>query len=60
MLGADAILLIARILTANQLNEYLQLAWRLGMDALVEVHDEEDMARPWQLLPDLLVSTIGI
>ena len=43
LLGADAVLLIVRILTAEQLNKFLYTAWSLGMDALVEVHDEADM-----------------
>ena len=43
LLGADAVLLIARILSPAQLKEYLYTTWSLGMDALVEVHDEEDM-----------------
>ncbi len=43
MLGADAVLLIARILSPAQLKEYLYTTWSLGMDALIEVHDETDM-----------------
>ena len=42
-LGADAVLLIVRILTPEQLKHFLYTAWSLGMDALVEVHDEVDM-----------------
>ncbi len=44
LLGADAVLLIARILSADQLNELLDLCNMLGMDALVEVHSESDVA----------------
>ena len=43
MLGADAVLLIARILSPEKLKEFLYTTWSLGMDALVEVHDAADM-----------------
>ena len=40
--GADAVLLIVRILPASQLKDLLDLTQSLGMDALVEIHSEED------------------
>lgn len=43
--GADAILLIVAILDDNQLRTYRELAARLRLAALVEVHDEEELAR---------------
>ena len=41
--GADAILLIAAILDEQQLREYRLQAESLGMDVLVEVHDEREL-----------------
>jgi len=41
--GADAILLIAAILTERQLRDFRELAERYSMAALVEVHDEEEL-----------------
>jgi indole-3-glycerol phosphate synthase len=43
--GADAILLIAAILDDKQLRAYRELAGRLHLAALVEVHDEEELKR---------------
>jgi indole-3-glycerol phosphate synthase len=43
--GADAVLLIVRILEDGLLTELLGLASELGMAALVEVHDAEELAR---------------
>ncbi|WP_138492952.1 indole-3-glycerol phosphate synthase TrpC [Paenibacillus pinistramenti] len=45
LLGADAVLLIAAILDDRQLGEYFQLAGSLGLDALVEVHNQEELER---------------
>lgn len=42
---ADAILLIAAILDDVQLRDFYQLSKELGLDALVEVHDEKEMER---------------
>ena len=43
--GADAVLLIAAILNAGLLTELLALARSLGLEALVEVHDEQELER---------------
>lgn len=43
--GADAVLLIVRALSDARLRELLALAAELGLGALVEAHDEEEMDR---------------
>ncbi len=48
-IGADAILLIAAILDDVQLHDFCQLTKELGMDALVEVHDELELERALKL-----------
>ncbi len=43
LISADAVLLIVRILSKSQLNDYLALCAGLGLDALVEVHSLKDI-----------------
>jgi len=56
VLGADAILLIARILDREDLRKYLDSASRLGLACLVEIHEEKE----WEKIEDLPVDIVGI
>ncbi len=45
VIGADCILLIAACLEDDQMKSLAELANELGMDVLIEVHDEEELQR---------------
>lgn len=45
IMGADAVLLIVAALDGGELREFLAIAGSVGMDALVEVHDEAELER---------------
>lgn len=53
-LGADAILVILAMVDDGLAAELMSEAKRLGMDALVEVHDEAEMTRAGDLGADLV------
>ena len=55
-LGADAILLIADLLTKEKLVEFMQIADSLGLDYIVEVHDGKELKK----VLNLKVPVIGI
>ena len=43
--GSDAILLIARILSKDQIKDYQDLAHELGMACLIEVHEKQELEK---------------
>ncbi|MDF2725940.1 MAG: indole-3-glycerol phosphate synthase, partial [Paenibacillus sp.] len=49
LIGADAILLIAAILTTEQMKQFSAAAKSLGLDVLIEVHDKEELDRVLEL-----------
>jgi indole-3-glycerol phosphate synthase len=52
--GADAVLLIVSILSPKQLRDLYELATGSGLAALVEVHDEAELARALELRAPLI------
>jgi indole-3-glycerol phosphate synthase/phosphoribosylanthranilate isomerase len=53
-IGADAVLLICAILKDRELADFIKTAHRLGMDALVETHDEEEIERALNAGADII------
>lgn len=54
LLGADLILLIVAALSPMQLRDFYQLSMELGMDVLVEVHDEDEAQRAIDLKAEII------
>ncbi len=45
LIGADCILLIAAILSDEQLQNFINIADQLGLDYIIEVHDKDELSR---------------
>ena len=45
LIGADCILLIASILSNQQIEDFVNIAKKLQLDYLIEVHDEDELRR---------------
>lgn len=54
LMGADCVLLIAAALDDDELGTFHHLAGRLGLDVLVEIHDEAELERALAIGADLV------
>lgn len=54
-IGADAILLIAAVLTKEEITRFSKLAFQLGMEVLLEIHTQEELDK---YIPE--ISLVGI
>jgi len=52
--GADAVLLIVRLLTLDALSEMYETAKSLGMHSIVEVHNENDLEAALKVNPEII------
>lgn len=54
LMGADCVLLIVAALDDNELADFAVLAAEVGLDVLVEVHDEAELERAMAISPTLV------
>lgn len=54
IIGADLLLLIVAGLSQSQYVDFHQMANELGMDVLVEVHNEEELERAFAIAPNIV------
>ena len=54
LIGADCILLIASILSDQQIEEFVKITKKLELDYLIEIHDEKELKRV-ELYKDALI-----
>lgn len=54
IMGADCVLLIAAVLSDDELARFHQAARSVGLDVLVEIHDEHELARAMAVGADLI------
>ncbi|MCI2953780.1 indole-3-glycerol phosphate synthase TrpC [Staphylococcus caprae] len=52
--GASIILLIVNILSDTELKELYDYATQLGLEVLVEVHDQDELKKAYQLSPEII------
>ena len=52
--GASCILLIASILSLSEMIELRQIAQKLGLDALVEIHNEDELLKALAIKADII------
>lgn len=54
VIGANAVLLIAAVLSESEMQNFYSLAHSLGMECLVEVHNEEELKKTNSFSPKIL------
>lgn len=52
--GTDVVLLIVAALSDDELRDFHQLTYELGMEALVEIHNEAELERALEISPRIL------
>ena len=54
VIGANAVLLIAAMLTERQMKDFQELAHTLGLQCLVEVHNQSELEKVLTFSPDII------